>query len=256
MKLRILTLTSLLFLANGAWAATACLPGTLSTLVAQGECAIGNLNFNFLTASYYHGLPGSTPADSSGIWFEPVVGAGVQGFTLTGPFAALVGEGVADSSYGRITYNVSGAANLDVTTFLGDPRVEANPDSNCRYGVGYCYTSASAMSGIGLLSGATTYAALSQAHGTGQPASNLSTPAGWLAIGPFTSTDTWVAHAGINMQVNTGGANDDGSASAYLASATFLFREVPVDAVPEPGTWLLMSAACVPLLWRRAQRAK
>jgi hypothetical protein len=77
----------------GAWAGTACQAGTLSTLVAQGQCTIGNLDFNFLTASLIYGLPRSTPTDESGIGFVPLVSAGMQGFRLTGP---LSGNG-----YGR-----------------------------------------------------------------------------------------------------------------------------------------------------------
>jgi hypothetical protein len=253
MKLRIFAF--LVLLAEGALAGTACQTGTLSTLVAQGECTIGSLTFNFLTADYYHGLSGSTPADTSGIGFVPVLGAGMQGFILTGPLSGSATEGTADSSYGRITYSVSGATNLEVTTFLGDASVSAHPDTDCQLGVGYCYVDAGAMSTIGLLYGTNTYAALGQAYGAGQAPSTYTHPAGWVGIGPFTSSDTWVSVASIDLQVNTGGPNHDGAASANLPSATFWFRDAPAEA-PEPGTWLLMAAGCVPLLWRRAHRAR
>src|SRR6266542_456273 len=133
MKFRIVTLS--LLLAATAWSGTLCQPGTLATLTAQGDCTIGNLNFNFQTASYLHGLPGSLPADDSGIGFVPVVGSGMEGFILTGPLSASATEGTANSSYGRITYYVSGATNLEVTTLLGEASVAAQPDTNCQLGI-------------------------------------------------------------------------------------------------------------------------
>jgi hypothetical protein len=253
MKLRIVTLLPLF--AAGAWAGTACQSGTLATLVAQGQCTIGNLDFNFLDASLIYGLAGSTPTDTSGIGFVPLVAAGMQGFRLTGPLSGSGAEGTANTTYGRITYNVLGAANLEVTTLLGEAAVSAHPDTDCELGIGYCYVDAFAMSGIGLEFGNSTYAALGQAYGAGQSPSTTTTPAGWLALGPFTSSDIWVSYASIGLQVNTGGSNHDGSASAYLSSATFWFRDVQSDA-PEPGTLLLMAAACAPLFWLRAHRAR
>jgi hypothetical protein len=178
----------------------------------------------------------------------------MQGFRLTGPFMGSGAEGTADTTYGRITYNVLGATNLEATTFLGETAISAHPDTDCQLGVGYCYVDAFAMSGIGLQFGDTTYAAVDRAYGAGQPGSTTTTPAGWLALGPFTSSDPWVSYASIGLQVNTGGSNHDGAASAYLSSATFWFRDAQSDA-PEPGTWLLMVAACGPLLWRRAHTA-
>jgi hypothetical protein len=252
MKLRILTL--LLFPAAGAWAGT-CQAGNLSTLVAQGQCTIGNLDFNFLTADLVYGLAGSTPTDESGIGFVPLVSAGMQGFRLTGPFSGSGSEGTANTTYGRITYNVLGASNLEVTTLLGEAVVSAHPDTDCQLGIGYCYVDALAMSGIGLQFGDSTYAARGLAYGAGQSASIDNVPAGWLALGPFTSSDAWVSYASISLQVNPGGSNHDGAASAFLSSATFWFRDAQSDA-PEPGTWLMMVAACAPMLWLRARQRR
>jgi hypothetical protein len=204
MKLGILTLLPLF--AAGAWAGT-CQSGTLATLVAQGQCTIGNLDFNFLDASLVYGLIGSTPTDTSGIGCVPLVR--------------------------RINYNVLGATNLDVTTLLGEAAVPAHPDTDCQLGIGYCYVDAFAMSGIGLEFGNSTYAALDPAYGAGQPPSTLTTSAGWR-LAPFTSSDNWVSYASIGLQFNTGGSNHDGSASYFLSSATFWFRDVQSDA-PEPG---------------------
>src|SRR5215471_17029751 len=175
------TCTLFLLLSAVAWSGTLCQSGTLANLTAQGDCTIGSLTFNFQTASLYHGLPGSLPTDESGIGFVPLVAPGMQGFRLTGPLSASGGAGTADSTYGRITYLLSGATNLEVTTFLGEAVVQSHPDTDCPLGIGYCYADAGAMSGIGLLGGDSTFAARGQAGGFGQSPSNLNIGAGWLA---------------------------------------------------------------------------
>ena len=254
MKFRLFTLFVLL--AAAAWSGTLCQSGTLANLTSQGNCTIGNLDFNFQSASLYHGLPGSTPASSSGIGFVPLVGVGMQGFMLTGPLSASGGEGTADSTYGRITYFITGATNLEVTTLLGEAAVGGHPDTDCQLGPGYCYIDATAMSGIGLRFGDSTFAAVGHAGGAGSPLPPFTHAAGWLALGPFTGTSEFVSFASVSLQVNPGGLNHDGTANAYLSSATYWFRDVQTQGAPEPGTWLMIASAFVPLIWRRGRAAK
>lgn len=240
-----------------------CTTSSLSGLMAQGTCAMGDLAIHFLSTSYWttNTTGGGTllPPSSSGVTFTPVIGpAGTQGFRFSG-----ISSQTTPGTTGEIDHRVyvdftltdlnGNAVNLQAGTSVVEAyaHIFVTPDCTEPAPAG-CSVTADSMTGVGVVGGNWANAG---AYRTGMP--------GWMPglsytgsetvdIGQYDPTDTWRVYLTADAFVGVGG-----SASSGMSGANFWFTEVQGSEVPEPSTAALLAAggALLAARYRKLRRA-
>jgi hypothetical protein len=274
MKYRIFALMILGAAAVWAGPIAPCQAGTVASVMAQGECSIGSLVFDFTSYqvnAFTHDWPDVGPGvllspgtnsspDAASVEFQPLGTALAPGFQLSASFStsgnAAAGHFVISQVMALFDFTVSTAdgnpVGLQIGTGVAGASATTSVDPTCA--TGSCNVNAGASSGmyfgdLGVVAG------VGQNQFSGESPTNppFGLPASAL-VDPFSSADVRIVLAASSEVISHG---SPASASASLRSAEYWFTVLPSEAeVPEPGTWVLLSMAGLPFLLWRARRVR